>query len=268
MGIPLTGDITMADIAAEFGGSTPHSLSEYYGAALGIPSSGAISMDTFRGKSSGTINYSGYAERDIKGGNNDGNYEADMPSNGASANVTIVAAWHDDPTYTTPLVAASGWTRLISTSRGRPYMGVFVGYGARTGRQLVCTGPGLGVGVNMSVVQFTSNKGNGPYYFGYLQDQWHSGNACWNGLGPDAATALGANEYYMLFFCGPRPTQKTVTVTTSGNTLTEMTSSNSNAKAFRSNKLYGYNGDPGDWNTCMNFGSFRGTYGWVMMGSW
>ena len=45
--------MTFTDIQTEFGGSNPISLSEYYGAASGIPSSGAISMNQFYGKSSG-----------------------------------------------------------------------------------------------------------------------------------------------------------------------------------------------------------------------
>jgi hypothetical protein len=38
-------------ISGEFGGSTPHSLTEYYGAAAGVPSSGPISMGQLRGTS-------------------------------------------------------------------------------------------------------------------------------------------------------------------------------------------------------------------------
>lgn len=41
----------MTQIQAEFGGATPISLSEYYGAATGVPTSGAISMSQFYGKS-------------------------------------------------------------------------------------------------------------------------------------------------------------------------------------------------------------------------
>lgn len=41
----------MTQIQEEFGGATPISLSEYYGAATGVPTSGAISMSQFYGKS-------------------------------------------------------------------------------------------------------------------------------------------------------------------------------------------------------------------------
>lgn len=49
MSVP-TGTASLSDIQTEFGGSNPISLSEYYGAASGIPASGTISIDDFRGK--------------------------------------------------------------------------------------------------------------------------------------------------------------------------------------------------------------------------
>jgi hypothetical protein len=51
MAVP-TGTASMLDIQNEFGGSAPISLSEYYGAAAGVPASGTISINDFRGKSS------------------------------------------------------------------------------------------------------------------------------------------------------------------------------------------------------------------------
>ena len=58
MPLQTSGPISLADIAAEFGGSAPHSLSEYYrGGGLvpdtpanaGIPTSGSISLSDFYG---------------------------------------------------------------------------------------------------------------------------------------------------------------------------------------------------------------------------
>ena len=49
MALQSSGQISLLDIANEFGGSTPHSLSEYYGVDSGIPSSGAISIGNFYG---------------------------------------------------------------------------------------------------------------------------------------------------------------------------------------------------------------------------
>ena len=52
MAIKETGSLGLgADIAAELGGSQPHSLSEYYGAANGIPTSGPIKFSDFYGAS-------------------------------------------------------------------------------------------------------------------------------------------------------------------------------------------------------------------------
>ena len=51
MALQSSGAISLNDIAGEFGGSTPHSLSEYYGAASGIPSSGTIDFADFYGAS-------------------------------------------------------------------------------------------------------------------------------------------------------------------------------------------------------------------------
>ena len=51
MTLPTSGPISLLQIADEFGGTAPHSLSEYYAAADGIPASGPISMAQFYGKS-------------------------------------------------------------------------------------------------------------------------------------------------------------------------------------------------------------------------
>lgn len=55
MALPSSGQLSMADIAAEFGGVVPHSISEYYGAG-GVPASGQIAISDFYGQSS----FSGY----------------------------------------------------------------------------------------------------------------------------------------------------------------------------------------------------------------
>ena len=51
MALQTSGAISLSDIQSEFGGSNPISLSEYYGAASGIPASGAISLSDFYGAS-------------------------------------------------------------------------------------------------------------------------------------------------------------------------------------------------------------------------
>jgi len=51
MVLQSSGAISLGDIATEFGGTQPHSLSEYYGAP-GLPANGTISIPNFYGKSS------------------------------------------------------------------------------------------------------------------------------------------------------------------------------------------------------------------------
>lgn len=51
MPLPTSGPISNLQVAEEFGGTAPHSLSEYYGVAVGVPAAGAISLAHFYGKS-------------------------------------------------------------------------------------------------------------------------------------------------------------------------------------------------------------------------
>ena len=52
MTLPTSGPLTLQDIVNEFGGTPPHWLSEYYGAASGVPASGPLWISDFYGKSS------------------------------------------------------------------------------------------------------------------------------------------------------------------------------------------------------------------------
>ena len=86
MALQSSGQISLADVAGEFGGSTPHSLSEYYGVAAGVPSSGVISLSHFYGKSNvvvATISGIAYSTNliDLFGGVGNvpvGNYQLDI----------------------------------------------------------------------------------------------------------------------------------------------------------------------------------------------
>lgn len=72
MTLQSSGTIKIADIAAEFGGSPGHSLSEYYrggtyvpsGASVSIPTSGSISLSDFYGASNEGIGASWVAGTD------------------------------------------------------------------------------------------------------------------------------------------------------------------------------------------------------------
>ena len=56
MALQSSGAISILDITVEFGGTSPHSLNEYYGVASGVPGSGAISLSSFYGAASVTAN--------------------------------------------------------------------------------------------------------------------------------------------------------------------------------------------------------------------
>ena len=62
MALPSSGTLSIQDIVDEFGGTAPHSLSEYYrnGAYVGsnntgVPTSGTISLSDFYGASAATV---------------------------------------------------------------------------------------------------------------------------------------------------------------------------------------------------------------------
>ena len=57
MPLQTSGQISLADIATEFGGTTPHSMSEYYSAATGIPASGTLEMSDFYGASAAATGF-------------------------------------------------------------------------------------------------------------------------------------------------------------------------------------------------------------------
>src|SRR5262245_48593450 len=50
MTLPASGALKMTDISGEFGDTAPYSLTEFYGVASGVPSSGAIKFSDFYGK--------------------------------------------------------------------------------------------------------------------------------------------------------------------------------------------------------------------------
>lgn len=60
MALQSSGAISLNDIATEFGGSQPHSISEYYGVDTGVPSSGTIAFDDFYGTSSALYSFSSH----------------------------------------------------------------------------------------------------------------------------------------------------------------------------------------------------------------
>lgn len=66
MAVP-SGTASMSDIQTEFGGSNPISMSEYYSANANIPSSGAISINDFRGESATDVDPNTFSYANISG---------------------------------------------------------------------------------------------------------------------------------------------------------------------------------------------------------
>jgi len=98
MALPSSGPLSIQQIATEFGGDAPHSLSEYYSAATGIPASGTISIGEFYGTS---------ASQPFDGFNNN---PASFDVSGAS--FTITPSWQQMP-------AAGNGTTYTNLSEGR-----------------------------------------------------------------------------------------------------------------------------------------------------
>jgi len=51
MALPTSGEISFTQLQTEYGGVNPIEITEYYGAAYGVPTSGQISMSSFYGAS-------------------------------------------------------------------------------------------------------------------------------------------------------------------------------------------------------------------------
>ena len=71
MTLQSSGEISLADVQNEFGGSNPIGIDEYYGVASGVPASGTISLYDFYGKSSAVAftgwNANMFGNRDVSG---------------------------------------------------------------------------------------------------------------------------------------------------------------------------------------------------------
>lgn len=57
MPLQTSGPISLSNVGSEFQNSAPYSMSEFYGAAAGIPTGGAIRLGNFYGATAGKIDY-------------------------------------------------------------------------------------------------------------------------------------------------------------------------------------------------------------------
>lgn len=106
MTLPASGALSFSQIQTEFGGSNPVSLSEYLGAASGIPGSGPISLSQFWGKSS--IIYPGVG------------YTASSNTPGVTALATISFKTDGSVTRTQggSTTSATDWVTPLDAGRG------------------------------------------------------------------------------------------------------------------------------------------------------
>ena len=88
MTLQSSGEISLANVQTEFGGSNPIGINEYYGVASGVPASGAISLANFYGTSA--VNFWAIGEQDSASGIEGGCY---FISGGTftSANITATS---------------------------------------------------------------------------------------------------------------------------------------------------------------------------------
>lgn len=119
MPLPTSGPISFSDIQAEFGGTDPISLSEYYaggayvpagttGTNGAVPSSGAISLFNFYGTSSVVISISDLTVYTL--------YSGIMPTN---ARYTLNADGTITNTSTDPIIPTTNW--ITPTSGAENY---------------------------------------------------------------------------------------------------------------------------------------------------
>ena len=161
--------LAISEIAAEFGGSTPHSLSEYYrGGSLvpsasstsGIASSGAITMSSFYGTSNRiaiTLTISGDTSNYNIYNNRGGTYVAGLSDVTLVNNATISST----STGTAALDTGTGWTSgdVITIDNNSTIVGDGGDGGAGGGNSAGAAGGAAGHAINMQFDTTIDNTG-------------------------------------------------------------------------------------------------------------
>lgn len=152
MALQSSGRISHGDIKGEFGGTTNVGLSNYYGAAAGIPTSGRIKESDFYGKSSGPVIPPSYAQSNFKTRSNTDNttngyhrfvqyYPKASGANGSEIADNIFDPGPSSPDGKTLQITrfATYYERVVGDKRTDLYMQIQ--YKAIRGRDGVFTGP-------------------------------------------------------------------------------------------------------------------------------
>lgn len=101
MALQGSGAISLADIAGEFGGSTPHAINEYYDADAAniIPASGVISFNDFYGTSAWAPIVTTNLVTSFQGTGGANPYSFSVDFGSANANRWVVVAWGGSQSY-------------------------------------------------------------------------------------------------------------------------------------------------------------------------
>ena len=177
MALPSSGTITLAQIAAEFGGSAPHSLSEYYrGGAYttsnntNVPTSGAISLSNFHGAQNqvfyaatgGTVTTSGNYKYHTFTGSGTFAIQTAANSAGGGIDYVVVAGGGGSSVDNSSGAGAGGYQALASQSKSVASYSVVIGAGAP------------------AATSYYSNNGNASSAFG-TSSTGGGGGSSWNG---------------------------------------------------------------------------------------
>lgn len=167
MALQTSGQISLANIATEFGDSAPHSLSEFYGSASGIPSSGQISISDFYGVSSfnglpnyyfDTVNYYNLGDDKI-----------------------VITGWQSDTQLPTlPLGIGTAYTTALGGDNGPTWIATYSGISL-----YIYLTSSSGSALASSMTQF-ADDGTARFYrfnsqedFGYTHISFNNGTVKW-----------------------------------------------------------------------------------------
>lgn len=180
MALQTSGKISLIDIQGEFGGSAPHTLKEYYGAASGIPTSGTISIKDFYGASDVVT----VTVLLVAGGGGGGSGQDGRPAGGGGAGGVLYGTMNIAPgTYSFTIGAAGAGapnTNSVGANGGNTVFNgaTAIGGGGGASARDYYSGPGAsdggsggGGGVNVSTRTPGSGiQGNSGGLTGYGND--------------------------------------------------------------------------------------------------
>ena len=161
MALQSSGAISLLDISGEFGGSAPHSLSEYYGAADGVPSSGTIRFSDFYGTSavppsqSFTVAVGNYQEADLRTQAVNAGWNSTSPLEWTIPSGTYY--WSDD-TSTAGLIVSGSFPNGVTIINYGKIIGRGGDGGSGEGGNGTAGGPALSISSSSVTIQ---NKSGG-----------------------------------------------------------------------------------------------------------